>query len=114
MNRFIIFTSPRNFLLIGCTISLSFILASCATPLRIQSDSVPVSSLRLAQVIELGKRIQIVQYKSLYDAIIASGIADSEIVDGSVVVARIYCCGGMTENPALKKPMLECCMFRKD
>jgi hypothetical protein len=51
----------------------------------------------------IGKRIEVVQNKPLYDAIIASGIKDSEIVDGSVIVARIYCCGGMTENLSSEK-----------
>jgi hypothetical protein len=38
------------------------------------------------------------QAKPLYDAIIASGVSDSEIVDGSVAIARIYCCGGPSEK----------------
>ena len=103
MNRFILSTPTRNLLFIGCTISFSFILTSCSTALRIESNFVPAGSLRLAQVMAFAKRIEVVQSKVTYDAIIASGIADSEIVDGSVVVARIYCCGGMTENFSSEK-----------
>ncbi|WP_199385460.1 hypothetical protein [Geomesophilobacter sediminis] len=51
----------------------------------------------------LGKRAEIVQAKPLYDAILADGIRDSEIVDGSVVMARIFCCGGMTDNLSSEK-----------
>ncbi|QWV94482.1 hypothetical protein KP004_04660 [Geomonas oryzisoli] len=67
-------------------------------PLRIHMDFVPTGSLRLAQVTATGSREEVVQAKDLYDAIIASGIKDSEIADGSVVLARIYCCGGMTKS----------------
>lgn len=90
--------SLKNFLLCGCTVSLIFFLVSCSTPRRI-----PAGSLRLAQVVEIANRDEIVQLKELYEAIRASGFNDSEIVDGSVVVARIYCCGGLTENTSSEK-----------
>jgi hypothetical protein len=34
----------------------------------------------------------------MYKSIIAAGIVDSDVVDGSVVVVRIYCCGGMSSE----------------
>ena len=93
-----------NFTSACCASSLSLFLVSCQLPpLSIQSDFVRASSLRLAQVTALDKRDEIIQSKPLYDAIIASGIADTEIVDGSVVVARIYCCGGLTKNLSPEK-----------
>jgi hypothetical protein len=78
-------------------------LASCATyssqsEWRIQSDVVPVGSLRLAQVMSVGRRSDVVESPDLYKILKASGIEDSDIVDGSIVVARIYCCGGLTEE----------------
>lgn len=74
------------------------ILASCPGGLRIHSDFVPTGSFRLAQVTSIAKRDEITQISELYEAIKSSGVDDSEIVDGSVVLARIYCCGGITEN----------------
>lgn len=88
----------RRRLLSLYALSQVLLLASCATTLRIQSDYVPSGSLRLAQVMGLAKRDEIIQAKRLYDALIASGVRDSEIVDGSVAVARIYCCGGPAEK----------------
>jgi len=78
-------------------------LASCATyssqsEWRIQSDVVPVGSLRLAQVMSVGRRSDVVESPDLYRILEASGIDDSDIVDGSIIVARIYCCGGLTEK----------------
>ena len=36
--------------------------------------------------------------KPTYDALLASGIKDSDIKDGSLVLVRIYCCGGPNET----------------
>jgi hypothetical protein len=88
----------RSLFLTVFVVTQLFILTSCSTPLRIQSDFVPVGSLRVAQVMAIAKRTEIVQMKEVYNAIIASGVNDSEIVDGSVVVARVYCCGGISED----------------
>ena len=71
--------------------------------MRIQSDSVPPGSRRLAQVTAIANRDEIVQVKELYEVIRASGVNDQDIVDGSVVMARIYCCGGLTENTSSEK-----------
>ena len=51
----------------------------------------------------IGKRDEIIQAKPLYNAIISTGIRDSEIVDGSVAVARVYCCGGLTKDFSSEK-----------
>jgi hypothetical protein len=75
------------------------LLPACSTPpLRIQSDDVPAGSLRVAQLVAIAKREDIVQSKDEYKAIIAAGVADSDLQNGSVVVARIYCCGGVSET----------------
>jgi hypothetical protein len=80
-----------------------FVVTGCSNNLRIHSDFVPAGSLRLAQVMVLGKRTEIEQAKPIFDAILAAGIQDAEIVDGSVVMARIFCCGGLTDNLSSEK-----------
>lgn len=96
--------SFSKFLLRGCSVFVILIIASCSTPKsRIQSDAVPPGSLRLSQVTAIANRDDIVQTRELYDVIRASGFNDSDIVDGCVVMARIYCCGGLTENTSAEK-----------
>ena len=73
---------------VGCVL-----LTSCATTLRIQTDFLPEGSLRLAEVTYVATQKEIVQSKDLYDALVSSGIKDSEIKDGSVALARVFCCG---------------------
>ena len=77
-------------------IVMCLMLAACTAPLRIQSDSVPPGSLRLAQVTAQAKRAEILELKDLMAALRNAGVKDEDIVDGSVVMARIYCCGGAT------------------
>jgi hypothetical protein len=79
-------------------LSLLPVLAGCSKPLRIQSDFVPPGSLRVAQVTMFAQREDILKSEALYKSIIAAGVADSDLVDGSVVVARIYCCGGISKE----------------
>ena len=98
MNRILMGIPVHNSLLIYCVLFYFLLMAGCSTPLRIHSDVVPTGSMRLAQAMEIGKRADILQNKELYEAIIASGIKDSEVNDGSVVVARITCCGGPSEK----------------
>jgi len=77
------------------------LLMGCATHLRVHSDisKLPPGSLRLAQVMDNDvTRADIVEAKEIYDALIASGIKDSDIADNSVVLARIFCCGGKNET----------------
>jgi len=77
---------------------LILLLAACSTPpLRIESDSVPAGSLRVAQVIAIAKHEDIPKLEA-YKGIIAAGVADSDLSDGSIVMARIYCCGGPTRE----------------
>jgi len=78
-------------------LSVTLIAACSAPPLRIQSDLVPAGSLRVAQVMHITKRAEITN-SDMYKSIIATGISDSELIDGSVVVARIYCCGGISDE----------------
>ena len=95
----------KNYFKIGPNLLIFFFLmnalflSSCTSKsLRIHSDEIPPNSLRLAQVVTIPNRSDIIQRKSIYDAIIANGISDTEIVDGSVIQARVWCCGGMTKS----------------
>jgi hypothetical protein len=77
---------------------LVLFVAACSTPpLRIHSDEVPAGSLRVAQVVAIAQREDILKLEA-YKGIIAAGVADSDLTDGSVVMARIYCCGGPTKE----------------
>lgn len=79
-------------------LSLVFFVAGCSTPpSRIHSDDVPVGSLRVAEVVVIAQRSQILGLE-VHKAIIAAGVSDADLVDGSVVGARIYCCGGPTKE----------------
>jgi hypothetical protein len=71
--------------------------ASATPPRRIQSDAVPAGSLRVAQVTAIANREDILKMEA-YKDIVGAGVADSDLVDGSVVMARIYCCGGITKE----------------
>jgi len=88
-----------NSLLIAWVLFLVLIMTGCASSLPIHSDfAVPDDSLRLAQVVEIETRAVVVQNKKVYEALIASGVGDSNITDDSIVVSRIYCCGGSSEK----------------
>lgn len=77
---------------------LLFLVTACSAPLlRIQSDDVPAGSLRVAQITAVAKREDILKLEA-YTDIIAAGVADSDLEDGSVAMARIYCCGGVTKE----------------
>jgi hypothetical protein len=65
--------------------------------MRIQSDDVPAGSLRVAQVIGIAKRADILKLEA-YKTILAAGVSDSDLVDGSILMSRIYCCGGPTQE----------------
>lgn len=55
-------------------------------------------ALRLTQVIGLGSRQDILSLQKDYPRLLASGIPDSALVDGSIGVGRVNCCGGMGEH----------------
>lgn len=77
---------------------LIIFLSACAThPSHIQTDVVPAESLRVAQVVAIATREEILKLEA-YKSIIASGVADSDVVDGSMVAARVYCCGGISKE----------------
>ncbi len=54
--------------------------------------------LRLAQVVEIVSREEILKSGETLQLLLASGLKDSDLKDGSVAVGRIYCCHPATEN----------------
>lgn len=73
-------------------------LAGCASGLMIYADDVPPGTLRVAQVQSVATRNDIVQMQKTYQALLASGIKDSAITNGSLGAARVLCCGGPAEH----------------
>jgi hypothetical protein len=45
----------------------------------------------------IAKREDILKLEA-YKRIIATGVADSDVINGSMLVARVYCCGGVTKE----------------
>jgi len=73
-----------------------FVLTSCATtPIsRLNATDVPSGSLRLAQVMGIFPRSQILPPSDIYETLLASGLKDPELRDGSIAIGRVICCGG--------------------
>lgn len=91
-------STPLRIIALLC---LLFLVSGCmTTPPRFHADVVPAGSLRVAQVTHVATRAQLVNPGEAlaYKTIRAAGIADSDLVDGSVVMARIYCCGGLSKE----------------
>jgi hypothetical protein len=75
------------------------LLTSCASVSRLH----PVfrenaGVVRVAQVTALTNRQQIIEFGVNYDHLIASGINDADLRDGSVAQGRVYCCDGPNLN----------------
>jgi hypothetical protein len=85
-----------RFFLITATLSLY----SCASPgskvfSPISDDN---AALRLGEVMFLASREEILALGVHYKYLLDSGIKDSELRNGSLVEARVYCCGGKIEQ----------------
>lgn len=79
--------------------AFTMFISACSSTLPIHTDfAVPDDSLRLAQILEVETRDTIIKMKQAHEAILASGMEDASIVDNSVGVARICCCGGVGEG----------------
>ena len=85
--------------LLTALIPMLLVCSSCSSTLKIFS---PVTedggAIRLAEVVYLGKRHEITALEDVHQHLLTSGIQDSDLQDGSVVVARVYCCGGLEEQ----------------
>jgi len=54
--------------------------------------------VRLAQVVALASRQMIVDAGNSHSLLLATGIPDDYLGDGRIAIARVYCCGGSTEE----------------
>lgn len=54
--------------------------------------------LELAQVMVVATRADILKADAHYQFILSTGIPDSELGDGRLVIVRLYCCGGSIEE----------------
>lgn len=84
--------------LLGLAISFP-VLTSCATYSALHGANVPPQKLLLSEVVYLVPRSQLLQQSPWgYKSLLASGVQDAEIKDGSVAWGRVYCCGGKTDE----------------
>ena len=88
--------NPWRIVICGVTL----LLASCAAgPSRVYP---PISddegSLRVGEVWGLATRAEIVSSGQHYASLLAAGIQDSDLRDGSLITTRVYCCGGNIED----------------
>jgi hypothetical protein len=58
----------------------------------------PTGTLRLAQVMAIATRAEILDMPRIQETLAESGIRDSEIGDGNVAAGRVQCCGGPNEK----------------
>jgi hypothetical protein len=80
------------------SVSLAW-LCSCATPSKLYppiADDNGVS--RLGEVIAVATKQEILSLGVHYQNLLASGISEADLNDGSMVEARVYCCGGNIEQ----------------
>jgi hypothetical protein len=85
-------------MVVSATASL-LLLCSCATPSKLYppiADDNGVS--RLGEVMAVATKQEIQSLEAHYQNLLASGISDADLNDGSVVEARVYCCGGNIEQ----------------
>lgn len=61
---------------------------------RIYHSGTPHKSHQVAEVIVLASRDQIVAGPKIYQSVLAAGLSDQDIQNGSFGVGRVFCCGG--------------------
>ena len=98
MRRSPFFRTPRMGLALPGLLSTILMLTSCTATSRLHGAHVPEGSLRLGEVMQIAPREAILRNDLMYETLVTSGISESEIRDGSVVVARVFCCGGPNEK----------------
>jgi hypothetical protein len=74
------------------------VLAGCSAGLKIFPTDVPPASLRLGEVSSLASKRDIKAMGKTYSALLASGLKDGDIQNGSLGSARVFCCGGLDEE----------------
>jgi hypothetical protein len=69
--------------------------AGCASVPFISEDvDAPPGALRVASVANIATRLELVQNQDFYKILLAAGIEDKDIVDGSVIRTQVHCCDG--------------------
>jgi len=82
----------------ACGLFLMISMTSCATVSKLHPPiSDEAGALRLAEVMQLITRQQIVTLGVHYEHLLASGIKDADLGDRSLGLGRVYCCGGPSE-----------------
>jgi hypothetical protein len=77
---------------------LACAISSASTSRLYPPSDDEAGGLRLVQVIQLATREEILKLTVQLEHLHASGIQDSDFKDGSVVVARIFCCHPSTDE----------------
>ena len=90
------FRTSRSLFLAGFLIVL-LALTSCTSTSRLHGQFVPEDSLRVGEVIYILTH-KISQNDDIYQTLLSTGLSDSEIKDGTLAVARVFCCGGPNEG----------------
>lgn len=100
LSRHLLGRLPLSSLLLPTVgIALFFLLTGCSyRHSKLHATSVPPGSLRLAQVMYIPPRAEIVAEKLAVQYLQTSGISESEIHDGTITVGRVECCGGPNER----------------
>ena len=86
-------------LVTGCTSNPNTPIFTATS--RIHAQNVPDGSLRAGEVVLVLTREQIKEVVFggfAYEALTAAGVPDKKIGDGSVVLTRVFCCGGPNEK----------------
>jgi hypothetical protein len=64
---------------------------------HLHANHVPDGSLRVGEVMVVATREEIRQSNYLPSALSVAGVTDERIRDGTVILARVFCCGGPNE-----------------
>jgi hypothetical protein len=91
---------PQSSLILAVVgLTLFHLLAGCSSGnSRLHAVAVLAGSLRLVQVIYVASRAESLAQEWIVRSLQASGISESDIHDGSLVVGRVHCCGGPNEK----------------
>jgi len=69
--------------------------AGCAKRYRIHHGSgIPAGYHQVTEIMELAAKEEIMGTPDVYKVIHEAGIKDEEILNGSIALGRVYCCGG--------------------
>jgi hypothetical protein len=84
--------------LLICAMGL-FVAACAAGPSRVYPPiDQDAGSLRVAEVMAVATAEEIRASGEHYQNLLAAGIKDADLRDGSLVTTRVYCCGGSIES----------------